>query len=287
MEFVPFDADEEEVAGRQVLRDGIPAGMRSGLLRWLAKTLSSQGYVAPATLHELENNLDVSLDLSPRRTTGLLVADVIGMLMKLNDRDLLRAADFRLFKQGNYSPYAQELEAILRDGRSKYQVVDRGSSHRLAERVPEGTRVAAESLMTTAGTAGRLLATAWGKVYDLEPDDSGAYAAAVKAVETAAFAALDIPADANANVSTVVRAIEGKGATWRLPFVREHTEAPSRDVLLGMLKSLYKGQRDRHGSAAYTDVTHDEAEAAVLLAVSLVGLFANGLVQQRDVDRFG
>jgi hypothetical protein len=34
-------------------------------------------------------------------------------------------------------------------------------------------------------------------------------------------------------------------------------------------------------------VTHDEAEAAVLLAVSLVGLFANGLVQQRDVDRFG
>jgi hypothetical protein len=54
-----------------------------------------------------------------------------------------------------------------------------------------------------------------------------------------------------------------------------------------MLKSLYRGQRDRHGSAAYSDVTHDEAKAAVLLSVTLVGWFAGDLVQERDPKTYG
>lgn len=84
-----------------------------------------------------------------------------------------------------------------------------------------------------------------------------------------------------------MRAIERREATWRLPFKREHTEYLSRDVLLGMLKSLYRGQRDRHGSDAYSDVTPEEAEAAVLMAVPLVGWFARGLIEERDVATFG
>lgn len=286
MEFVPFDATEAEVAERQVLRDGVPTTMRSALLSWIVSTISSQGYVYPRQLHLLENNLDLSFDLNPQ-FTGLLSDDqTLGFLMKLEGRDLLRVADFRLFRGGKYSGAADKLDALLREGRSKYQVVARDSCYRLEERVPEGVRLAAEALMSTVAVAGSLLATAWRKVYDLEPDDSGAYAAAVKAVETSAFTALGIDATDSANMSTVVRAIEAKNATWRLPFKREHTEAPSRDVLLGMLRSLYKGQRDRHGSLAYADVSHDEAEAAVLMSVSLVGWFANGLVEKRDIEAF-
>jgi len=287
MEFIPFDATEAEVAERQVLREGVPATMRTALLAWIVDSMSHKGYVYARGLHDLENNLDVSFELNPQLTRLLSDSEVLGFLMKLGERDLLRVADFRLFKAGSYSSGADRLERVLREGRSKYQVVDRGSSRRLEERVPEGVRIGAESLMATASVAGRLLSTAWAKVYDLEPDDSGAYAAAVKSVETAAFSALSIEARDNANVSTVVRAIEAKGASWRLPFKREHTKAPSRDVLIGMLRSLYKGQRDRHGQEAYSDVSHDEAEAAVLMAVSLVGWFANGLVRERDIEAFG
>lgn len=286
MEFVPFDATEDEVAARQVLRDGVPPTMRSALLSWIVGSISDRGYVSPSALHDIENNLDVSLGLNPQFTGLLENSQALGFLMKLEGRELLRVADFRLFNGGRYSSGTEKLESILRAGRSKYQVVERDSSYRLEERVPEGVRVAAESLMSTTSVAGNLLATAWSKVYDLEPDDSGAYAAAVKAVETASFPALNIEAKDNANVSTVVRVIEGKNASWRLPFKREHTQAPSRDVLLGMLRSLYKGQRDRHGHEAYAGVSHDEAEAAVLMSVSLVGWFANGLVQERDNEQF-
>ncbi len=101
----------------------------------------------------------------------------------------------------------------------------------------------------------------------------------MRAVEAASFRALGIT-DKEATLGTTIRAIEG--STWGLPFKREHHKAPSQDVLLGMLRTLIRGQRDRHGSEDYSDVDHDEAVAAVNLAVALVGWFASGAVQQRE-----
>src|SRR5690606_36207805 len=174
----------------------------------------------------------------------------------------------------------QSLDAALRAARSKFCVREGPTRWGIGYRVPEGVQDVAETLTSDDTTAGRLMARAWSAAYDLEPNDSLAYANAVKAVETAALRVVGVT-KADATVGDVIRAIERKDSTWRLPLKREHTEYPTKTVLLGMLKSLYKGQHDRHGSEAYSDVTHDEALTAVLLATSLVGLFAGGLVEER------
>ena len=47
-----------------------------------------------------------------------------------------------------------------------------------------------------------------------------------------------------------------------------------------MLRVLYRGQHDRHGGmpVPLPDMTQEEAESAVMLAVTLVGWFATGKV---------
>ncbi|PFG34851.1 hypothetical protein [Sanguibacter antarcticus] len=286
MEFVPFDASEDEVAARQVLRSGVPTSMRAPITNWIWHQMASpQGFVKPYAMHTIENNLDISFGFDSTFTGVLEKKVFLTLLGKRDARNLLRIADWLLAQAGSRGTKHIALQAVLRQGRSQYEVVLRDSSYRLALRLPEGVQAAAEQVMDL-GTPGTLLRRAWSKLYDIDPDPSGAYSAAVKAVEAAALPALGISRP-TATISDAVRAIERREATWRLPFKREHTEYLSRDVLLGMLKSLYRGQRDRHGSDAYSDVTPEEAEAAVLMAVPLVGWFARGLIEERDVATFG
>lgn len=288
MDYVPFDATDEEAETWTVLRDGVPRSMRSDLTNWIVARIGEMDRVRAERFHELENALDVEFPLDPT-FTGLASPELSRRLLgTLTERQLLHVVDYVLIQQGSggYRPHSASAEAILRRGRSRFTVAKHDDCDRLGYRVPEGVRRAAEHVMTVESVASRLLRRAWTKIHDLEPDDGGAYWNAVKAVEAAALPALDIVGD-SATLSHAVRAIEKRDATWRLPFVREHTEYPSRDVLLGMLKSLYRGQRDRHGSEAYADVTHEEAEAAVLMAVTLVGWFGGRLVRERDVETYG
>lgn len=61
---------------------------------------------------------------------------------------------------------------------------------------------------------------------------------------------------------------------------REHNRAPSREVLIAMMRMLWHGQHDRHGGqpSAPGDVSVEEATVAVSLAVTLVNLFSSALV---------
>ncbi len=67
---------------------------------------------------------------------------------------------------------------------------------------------------------------------------------------------------------------------WRLP-LREHSDAPSAELLLALIRTLWFGHRDRHGSVDYSDVAHEEARAAVMLSATLVEWFAAGSVVRR------
>ncbi len=284
MTYVPFDASEHEAVEWRVLRPGVPSTMRPALVTWLWRSIQDRGYIYPQQLHTWSNALDIHFGLNPEYTNVLNESETRKFLMKLSDQHLLRVVDYRLF-ESQYGVDDTGLSAVLANGRSKFRVVRRDNSWRLAARVPEGVQAAAESLIASGRPAGELLARAWNHVYELEPNDSAAYAYAVRAVETAKFSALDI-SDAAATLGNSIRAIEKAEARWRLPFLREHSQYPSKELLLGTLKSLYRGHRDRHGSEAYSDVTHEEAEGAVLLAVTLVGWFDRGLVVERDPETF-
>lgn len=288
MTFVPFDATEEEVTAWTVLRPGVPKTMRPALVTWFWNGFKGDhNFMYASRLRDYSNALDLDFRLNDEYTGLLDEKQFRKLVAHLTERELLRFADYRL-AEDKYGRIDIVLSEILADGRSMYHVVEREEKvRRLAALVPEGVQDAAESIGAADTAAGELLRKAWQHVYDLEPHDSAAYFYAVRAVESAAFKTLEI-ADATATLGNAIRAIEKADARWRLPFQREHTQYPSKELLVGTLKSLYKGQRDRHGSIdAYSDVAHDEAEGAVLLAVTLVGWFSRDLVVERDPASFG
>lgn len=120
------------------------------------------------------------------------------------------------------------------------------------------------------------MAKAWGELYGIEPNASAAYGLAIKAVEDAAIPVVS-PNNERATLGTVLAQVEEQG-DWQLPMEREHDRAPSRDVLIGMMRLLWHGQHDRHGGqpSAPGDVSVEEATVAVSLAVTLVNLLRAG-----------
>jgi hypothetical protein len=134
--------------------------------------------------------------------------------------------------------------------------------------------------MARAGRAGTRLAKAWEELYGLTPNASAAYRLAILAVEDAAAPVIS-PNNSNATLGTMLRQIEDQ-KDWRLPMEREHNRTSSSDVLVGMLRMLWHGQHDRHGGqpSAPGNVSIDEAQVAVSLAVTLVQWFDVGLIQR-------
>jgi hypothetical protein len=204
-------------------------------------------------------------------------APFIKRVTQLEDDLLLRITDYVLsVDQSRIRRLA--LDKILASMRSAWVVGERMGGFGLVERVPAGVKTAADDVIANSGAAGRLLGRAWAEVHDFEASDSAAYADAVRAVETAVIAVVE-PNNSTATLGTVIGKMTTDG-DWRLPW-RERTDHPTADLVLGNLRALWFGHRDRHGSADYSDVTHEEARAAVALAVSLVDWFASEAVQRR------
>ena len=83
------------------------------------------------------------------------------------------------------------------------------------------------------------VAKAWEELYGIEPNASAAYGMAIKAVEDAAVPVVS-PTNERATLGTVLAQIEQQ-ADWTLPMEREHDRAPSRAVLIGMMRLLWHG----------------------------------------------
>jgi hypothetical protein len=219
-----------------------------------------------------------------RDTELLKLLDQLPLHLLLRIADYL-AADLSNGYQGGLTKTALDsLAKILDSSSSRYELGETDGRRRLTERVPRGVQDAAEHAIATAGTAGAILGDAWADVHSLEPDDSSAYANAVKAVEVASFTALNV-SRREPTLGDSIRALEADDS-WRLPFRREHHKSPTHDVLLGLLRTLWRGHRDRHGSPDYSGVSHDEALAAVNMAVTLVSQ-GSCKVARRAADLLG
>lgn len=280
--FVPFGLTEEEAEVRRVLVDGVPAWMKPSLLEWLRRRCTDdKGYVQVARLRQAESAC--MLNILPATVRFMQSDELLSVLNARSDLELLRLTDYFLSTLSTYSPgTANELRRVLDQSSSRWMVGDRDGRLGLVERVPAGVQQAAEEIVSSAGAAGRLLASAWTKVHRFEPDDSGAYADAVKAVEVASFKALNITKP-QATLGDTIRAIRNDKELG-LPFSREDEQTPTNLVLKGMLQMLWVGHHDRHGSFTHRPVSHDEADAAVAAAVALVQWFASGCVQRRARD---
>lgn len=286
----PLGVDTEaKTVEYDALHDGVPNWMWDAYWRWVRETLtihrrySDGSGSVPMAREKLAEELcqTLRIPLSNIRVRHVELAAGKKQLSTVTKAVVehpqpLQVADY-LLAFANHAN-SEQLDALLTRSKSAWTIGTRAGRPALVPRVPLGVQVAADSVMARAGRAGVRLAKAWEELYRLEANPSAAYGLAIKAVEDAAVPVVS-PANGRATLGTVLAQMEQQ-TDWQLPMEREHDRAPSRDVLIGMMRMLWHGQHDRHGGQPSVpgDVTVEEATVAVSLAVTLVNVFNAGLV---------
>ncbi|MFC5998168.1 hypothetical protein ACFP6A_05435 [Quadrisphaera sp. GCM10027208] len=272
----PLGYDEgDAAAGYDALHEGIPQWLRRSLLEWFryAISLGNGDYFDPLLFRSAERVLRVPLDYDGDSAWhATAVAERLGHFTFLVFIDFLLANDY-----GD----ANGLDRILHEAGSAWKVGTRAGRPGLVRRVPEGVQRNADRVMASSGRAGQRLAEAWEKIFGVQPDPSGAYALAVKAVEDAAIPVV-VPNQAKATLGHVIGRLRDDG-DGGLSLTREDPGAPTSEIVLRMCQALWKGHHDRHGGGdhAVPGVSKEEAETAVTLAVPLVQWFVSGMVARR------
>ena len=288
---------DEEVSTYDALHDGLTPWMTAAFWTWIRAAIAKEGRYQAGTSYnprvERFPYLDVELaermcqilriplanlrgDQTLPSTGSSRLSDALSFLKK--HPAPLQIADYLLAHGGHGS--VEELESILSRSKSAWTVGTRSGKPALVRRVPFGVQLAANDVMSRSGRAGARLARAWEELYGLSPNPSESYRLAILAVEDAAIPVVS-PTNLSATLGTVLKQIEDQ-KDWKLPMVREHSGAPSTEVVVAMLRMLWHGQHDRHGGqpSAPGDVSLEEAQVAVSISVTLVNLFEGGLVQR-------
>lgn len=271
--------DPDEITDYSALREDIPEYLEPSLWGWVRHAITTDyGYTSDTDadlIRQFERELKVPI---PWPGTGRI--DVVWAIRQAYAdrplRDTWRLINYLL---GYGHAPGGVLKTYLLESGSAYTVLaaNHGMCY-LSKRVPEGVQVAADAVFQQPN-GGKRLAVAWQEAFGVNPDPTKAYSEAVKAVEDAAIPVV-CPNDTSATLGSVIGQVNA--GTWKLPHLREHSNATTHDVLVGMLRTLWTGQHDRHGGPSTVGVpavTQDEAESAVLLAVTLVGWFETGKVQ--------
>jgi hypothetical protein len=289
----PLGVDtDEEIAEYDALHDGVPEWMDSAMWAWVRRAITVRRSYrdGSGSVAMLDSALAECMCQTLRIPFPTLRAVEVGVdtgnkhlratITALRQHPYpLQIVDYLLAHGGHAK--AEELAELLLRSRSAWEVGQRAGRPGLARRVPAGVQVAADSVMQRAGRAGARLAKAWEALYGIQPNASEAYRLTILAVEDAAVPVVS-PNNEKATLGTVLRDIEQQG-DWRLPMNREHEGAPSREVLVGIIRLLWHGQHDRHGGqpSASGDASFEEASVAVSLAVTLVQWFGAGLLSRQ------
>lgn len=176
--------------------------------------------------------------------------------------------------------YPERAEDVLSSGNSAWTVGEWGDGHiGLVRRVDATATTAAAQAISAKTTASYHLAEAWQAGYGLNGKPSSAYSHAIKAVEAAAIPVVS-PKNGSATLGTVIGQVRADG-DWIIPLTREKDPGHVAGMLLSMLEALWVGQSDRHGSPLPPiSITSEAAQAAVLMATTLVQWFQSGTVRR-------
>ncbi|MFK0118737.1 hypothetical protein [Streptomyces sp. NPDC090994] len=298
-EWVPFSARRSE-AGRQEfvrLSDGVPEWLRESLWNWLSERMHKRAlgsnhkwYMTPceAGIRRAERILKIS---SGWTSSGDSHPDRIGGLAKFrvalykNPEAFLGAVDLALSQLDPNAPECDALETVLEEGASAWRVGLVSGRAGLVERIDATVQLAAETTGALEPRAGRLLADAWKHAFSMNRDPSAAYRYAVRAVEAAAAPVIS-PSDAIPTLGKMISAFRSKPEKWNFSFKVDSAVDP-KGVLLGMLQILWTNEYSRHVDLdiqAPLHVSQEEAESAIVLAVTLVNWFVSGSVSRNPAQ---
>ncbi|MFC4631287.1 hypothetical protein ACFO6V_23780 [Promicromonospora alba] len=278
----PMGQSAEEAGG---LHEGIPEWMVRSLWEWIQNRVQpySNGgrrRLRPEVVDRFERIRRAGDPITEEFERIGLTALQVGWTIK---RDILPFVDYLIHELGTAgdSKALDSLERILVESGSAWTVGTRDGQPGLERRVPLGVQEVAEHAMVTAGRAGERLSEAWHATFGVSPNPTLAYALAVRAVEDATIQRV-VPSQKDPTLGHVIGQLRND-SDWGLPLTREDPSAPTSETIVRMAKALWKGHHDRHGGDpnAPKSVSQEEAEAAVLLAVSLVHWFSSGAAARR------
>jgi hypothetical protein len=281
----PLGYEGDEAPRYDALHDGVPDWMAESFWAWMRRQFivpprRQSGRLVEAAkfraglLLDVERVCRVRVGYTSASTDG--INHLRAVLTKLNAE--LRVADYLLSRGDSLD--VTDLDRKLHESGSLWRVGERAGKPALVRRVPEGVQTNADAVMTSAGAAGVKLAQAWERAFGVNPDPTGAYALAVRAVEDAAIPVV-VPIQAHATLGHVIGRLNADG-DWSLPLTREDENATTASIVLAQCRALWKGHHDRHGGVADGQpVGQEEAETAVTMAVPLVQWFASGMVARR------
>lgn len=196
----------------------------------------------------------------------------------------LDAIDFALYHYGLFYPVytdvaedAPGLNTYLQLGGSVWEASESAEPGRwqLSLRALGPVRESIEATMPLSERAHRHLLRAWSKLAGRGPEPTNAYREAVRAIECVAKPIVT-PDDAKATLGKIVPAMRDAPTKWTFTLGDPSTVA-------SMAGAVWYSQHDRHGTddpEAPIDVSPEEADAAVHLAISLVRIFAGGHFQR-------
>jgi hypothetical protein len=225
-------------------------------------------YGTPA--EQILDVIDAVLNLLPYKPTPPAATDPVVKLVR-RARQAMRNRDLR-----------EVLQQLLDDGHMIYRVRSDGRSlERRTSLVASAQAITAVDAAEEAGfpVAGRRLVEAWNSIYALKPDASGAYRDAIRAVEAVAnpFFLPDAPAP---TLGQVIRHLQAHGSDYVMVIAGKTGEPADVSGIIGMMRLLWDGHRDRHeGGCTSASITSESAEAAVALAVGLVQLLSTGAIR--------
>jgi hypothetical protein len=163
-----------------------------------------------------------------------------------------------------------QLEAILRDGRSAWKVAPGGSS--LVRRVDPSVQTSADLAMSPNDLASAELVEAWDRVYGRHADASDAWDHAIKAVEAMTIPIV-VPNHAKATLGNVI----GELGKTNTPFTFGLGGKAGLDTFVSVLSLIWPNP-DRHGNGNGRQPTETEGRAVLALAVTVVQWLRDGLL---------
>ena len=278
--WTPPGLSEDDAATFLATREGIPENARPQILRWLIRDKYDHESINLDEYLKFQTALRQSLGLLPRKsaTTGTVREWLAG----LDEGALTALVDFRLssaYPLPSFNPKPQRevaaMKEILYSAGSSWTVGDRNDRWGLIEALPGAVLDAAQVVVSQSGKASQLLNGAWSNAFGTDKRPSHAYFDAVRAVEVFSCPLIS-PKDKGATLGKGISVVGNKPEAWIFALSGDQ----SVERLLGTLRLLWHSQTDRHGREDYADVSVDEAQAAVLLATTIVGWLSQGLLKR-------
>ncbi len=278
--WTPPGLSEDEAAAFLVTREGIPANAQPEILRWLIRDRYDHEQVDLGEYLKFQTALRRPLGLVPAKSAT--IGAVRKWLAGLDEGTLTALVDYRLsssFPRPSFNPQPRDtvasIKGILHSASSGWTVGDRNGRWGLIEALPEAVIDVAQAVVSQSGKASQLLNAAWASAFGIDKRPSHAYFDAVRAVEVFSCPLIS-PKDRVSTLGKDINVLDNKPEAWAFALSGDR----SIERLLGALRLLWHSQTDRHGREDYEDVGVDEAQAAVLLATTIVGWLSQGLLKR-------